>query len=235
MPVRELAPGVHQVPLGGVNAFLIDDGDGLTLVDAGLPGRAERVLAAVQGLGRRPQDVRDVVLTHYHVDHIGGLAALVAATGATVWAHAADAPVVRTGTPPPVPVPGNPVVRVAATLLRPLTPRRADPAPVGRTVADDERLPIAGGLVALHTPGHTPGHLSLLWPRHGGVLVCGDALSHYLRVALAPVNEDRALAGRSLTRLTGLSFGVACFGHGRPLTAGAAAAIRATAARVAPG
>src|SRR5262245_6979272 len=54
-------------PLGGVNAFLIDDGDGLTLVDAGLPGRAGRVLAA--------------------------------ATGATVWAHAADAPVIRAGTP----------------------------------------------------------------------------------------------------------------------------------------
>ena len=191
MPVRELAPGVHQVPLGGVNAFLVDAGDGLTLVDAGLPGRAERVLAAIHGLGRRPEDVRDVVLTHDHVDHIGGLADLVAATGATVWAHPADAPDVRAGTPPPVPVPGNPVVRVAATLLGPFTPGRADPAPVGRTVADGEKLPVAGGLVAL--------------------------------------------AGRSLTRFTGLSFGVACFGHGRPLTAGAAAAIRATAARVAPG
>ena len=142
MPVRELAPGVHQVPLGGVNAFLLDDGDGLTLVDAGLPGRAERVLAAIQGLGRRPEDVRDVVLTHYHVDHIGGLAALVAATGATVWAHPADAPVVRAGTPPPVPVPGNPVVRVAANLLRPLTPRRADPAPTAGIAADQ---PPAGG------------------------------------------------------------------------------------------
>ncbi len=61
MAVRELAPGVHQVPLGGVNAFLLDDGDALTLIDAGLPKRDRRVLAAIQGLGRRPLDVRDIV------------------------------------------------------------------------------------------------------------------------------------------------------------------------------
>ena len=156
MAVRELAPGVHQIPLGGVNAFLIDDGDALTLIDAGLPKRDRRVLAALQGLGRRPEDVRDIVVSHYHIDHTGGLAALAAASGATVWAHAADTPVVRDGTPRPFPAPANPVARALTTLVSPFVPKRAAPVKVTGSAADGDELPVAGGLQVIHTPGHTP-------------------------------------------------------------------------------
>ena len=121
---------------------------------------------------------------------------------------------------------------------RPGRHRAAGPAAPGRPRHRPHPLPrrppVAGGLAAVHTPGHTPGHLSLLWPHHGGVLFCADALSNFLRVSLSPLNEDREQARRSLGRLTNLEFRVACFGHGRPVTTDAPARVRAATARHAP-
>jgi glyoxylase-like metal-dependent hydrolase (beta-lactamase superfamily II) len=96
-------------------------------------------------------------------------------------------------------------------------------------VADGETLPF--GAVALHTPGHTAGHLALLLPRGGGVLFAGDAATHLLRLGVGPVYEDVDEGMRSLRRLAELPFETALFAHGRPLRPHAAERFRARFAR----
>lgn len=83
MALEQVLSSLYRIPLGGVNAFVIDLGeDGLVLVDTGAPGDAGRVLDVVGELGRRPADVRHILVTHCHVDHAGGLADIKEATGA---------------------------------------------------------------------------------------------------------------------------------------------------------
>src|SRR5215207_10195881 len=98
MTIKQLVPGVYAIPLGPVNAYLIDDSDpspdsgqSLTLIDTGIPGSAEQIMQAVRELGRQPADIRHILVTHCHPDHSGSLAALKAATGADTYMHAEDA------------------------------------------------------------------------------------------------------------------------------------------------
>ena len=90
------------------------------------------------------------------------------------------------------------------------------------------------GLRALHTPGHTAGHLALLLPREGGVLFVGDAAANLRRPALSTLNEDLTEGRRSLEKLAALEFEVACFAHGRTIRHGASSAFRELARRLAP-
>lgn len=80
------------VPLGAVNVFLIDAPDGLVLVDIGVPKKADAILSAIQSIGKRPSELKHIILTHAHPDHIGSAAALVKAMGAETWMHPPGAP-----------------------------------------------------------------------------------------------------------------------------------------------
>ena len=73
MPAKLIFPGVYALGLGPVNAFLIDDGTALTLIDTGYGKDDVKILAAVQELGRSPGDIKNIVVTHCHPDHAGGL------------------------------------------------------------------------------------------------------------------------------------------------------------------
>src|SRR5215471_16704258 len=91
----ELTPGIHRIDTGASNAYLIADEAGLALVDTGLPGSGKKILAQIGALGRRPEEITRIILTHQHPDHIGGAADLVAATSAEVWAHPLDTPAIE--------------------------------------------------------------------------------------------------------------------------------------------
>ncbi len=94
---RQVVPVLFVVPTGIVNNFLIDAPDGCVLVDAGLPGRDVDILRGVAESGRRPTDVRHLIVTHAHSDHIGSLADVRSATVAAVYCHPADSPIVTAG------------------------------------------------------------------------------------------------------------------------------------------
>src|SRR3954470_18023571 len=104
MAAVQLARDVWRIPTAPfdlVNSFLFADDDGsLTLVDAGLKRADKKVLAALAGLGKSPQDVQRIVLTHAHPDHVGGLAGAKKKPGATVLAHDRDAVYLQSGKPP---------------------------------------------------------------------------------------------------------------------------------------
>ena len=218
MAIEEIVSGVQAIGMGYVNAFLITGDDGLTLVDSGLPRKKDSILSAVAGAGRQPADLKHILITHHHIDHMGSLGDLMEATGAKSYVHPLDSPIVRGDRPQPGPNPASLLGKFAGPLLARFGPAPTT-APVDVEVADGEELAIAGGIRALHTPGHTPGHLAFLLARDGGLLFAGDAAANVIRLGM-PIGmftADREQAKESVRKLAALEFEVACFGHGRVL------------------
>jgi len=106
--VKRVIKGVHIVPMGFANAFLIEGDDGLALIDAGFPHKESAVFDAIRGLGRSPDQLKHLVFTHAHPDHIGSAAAIVRGTGARTYIHPVGIPIAQSGGPfrPMTPAPG---------------------------------------------------------------------------------------------------------------------------------
>ncbi|MDP9817449.1 MBL fold metallo-hydrolase [Spirilliplanes yamanashiensis] len=223
--MREVADGVVEVRIGYAHAHLIVVDDGVVLVDTGLPGRGHRIERALHGLRRQVGDVHTILLTHHHPDHTGGLADLRRRSGAAVVAHAADVPVV-TGAERVTPT--HPVVKLVGRIIG-----AAEPAPVDDVLTADGPTRV-DGITAIHTPGHTAGHVSYLLDRSGGVLFAGDAAAggrRRLGSTPAMVTADHAAARRSVARLAELDFDTAVFGHGPAVRGRAVDRFREYAAR----
>lgn len=160
--------------------LLWDDGDGATLIDTGMPGQLDLIRAHLDRLGVKMKDIRRIILTHQDIDHIGGAAALVKATGAEVLAHADDVPYIE-GVKPLIKMNKERIEKMTESLPekdREAARRMMGNPPsvdVDRRVADGEEIDLHGGMVVVHTPGHTPGHLSI-YLKKSHILVSGDAL-----------------------------------------------------------
>lgn len=206
----EVVPGVHAIGAVGAKVLLFEE-ERLTLVDAGGPGSAGRVLGYIVALGREPTEVDRIVLTHAHVDHAGSLAELQRATGADVWVHESEAEWVAGEVEPP-PLVTNALVD---SVLRPVLKTR--PAAVGRRLRDGDVLPFMGGAGVVHVPGHTSGSIALHVPSRR-LLVAGDALQvRWGRLALPNriFTADMSRARRSIRRLAELDVDVLLLSHFR--------------------
>ena len=171
--MKRVIEGVHVVPMGMANAFLIEGDDGLTLIDAGFPGKEAAVFGAIRGLGRSPSELKHLIFTHGHPDHIGSAAAIVRETGARTYMHPLDIPIAESGGPfrPMRPAPG--LLRQVMCNLFFHPDERMEPVAIDQPLNAGEILPIAGGLEVIHTPGHCAGQVALLW-RPGRMLFAGD-------------------------------------------------------------
>jgi glyoxylase-like metal-dependent hydrolase (beta-lactamase superfamily II) len=223
--MERIVDGVWEVGIGYVHAHVIEADDGLVLVDTGTPGKAGKIDGALRGIGRKVEDIRTIVLTHWHFDHIGTLGEIVRRSGATVLAHAADAPVIDGSQPPQL-----------TWIMKLTAPIMGKPALAGvdRRLSGDGPTGVPG-LTALHTPGHTTGHVSYLFDRHGGVLFAGDVATNMggrIRRPPRPVTPDMPTNEASMRKLAGLEFDVVVFGHGKALVGGAAARFRDATARM---
>ena len=221
--MSQLAPGVTRVATTKRdNAFLVDGDDGLTLVDVGWGGSPKVLLDAVAGLGRKPSDIRRVVLTHAHPDHVKGAAELRRHTGARVLIHEADRAWLQAGR-----VPAEGRSGAAGRLIDRLPFTHWEPLEPDATVADGEIVAGSGGLRVIHTPGHTPGHVVLLHEPSGTVLL-GDAVFHRGGLALGPaaLAADPASRPGSLARIPADDVRAAGFAHGEPLAGAAVEAFR---------
>jgi glyoxylase-like metal-dependent hydrolase (beta-lactamase superfamily II) len=227
--VTELAPGIHSLGHGKgghVHAFLVEDGGELTLVDTLFEGDGRLVLEAIRGLGRSPTDLKRIVITHGHRSHLGGLAALKRASGATVYAHAWEADIVA-GERRAQPVPLRPTplrlfpFRLGLWLNRP----KHVPCPVDETVEEGDAV---GPLQVLHVRGHTPGHLGFFWPERS-FLIAGDAIATWpeLSAGWKGFNLDTRRHAESLRRLAAFDARIVGVGHGDPITQDAADRVHA--------
>lgn len=224
----QAADGVWLVTGTDVNWVLVADGDEVTLVDTGEPRDRPRVLSSVERIGRALGDVRAVVLTHAHPDHIGAAERLRADRGIPARMLAAEAPHARgqiveeASTLQILQIAWRPqvllwvlrILRAGATRAERLT--EVTPFEVGSGPLD-----VPGRLVPVPTPGHTSGHCAFHLPDRG-VLIAGDALitAHPAARTTGPqlcppiFNHDEAAAVASLQALAGLSADVVLPGHG---------------------
>src|SRR5262249_18403537 len=97
MSARQVVPGLWQVKISFVNAYLLDTGDGLTLIDTGIPGSAPKIMEAIYSIRKQPADIRRILVTHCHYDHSGSLAEIKRLTDAPAAMHLVDAAMVRMG------------------------------------------------------------------------------------------------------------------------------------------
>ncbi|MEU3417278.1 MBL fold metallo-hydrolase [Streptomyces murinus] len=247
MDVIELLPRLHLLRFPVGQAYLWRDGEELTLIDAGTIGAGPVIAEAVRALGRAPEDVRRIVLTHFHEDHAGGAGEFAALTGAEVLAHRLDAPFVRGEVPGPAPRLAEWELPIRAEVARQLPEGTPLPQPSVTEVTDGEVLGFGGGAQVVHVPGHTDGSIALHLPAEGvlftgdtvaalpaeGVLRAGeevptDPVEHTLIPGVFNLDRPRLLD--SVRRLADLGAEVACFGHGDPVLRGAAAELRRAAA-----
>ena len=234
---------------GRVHAFLLDWGDGLTLIDAlsGAEGAASsRGSAASAGVG----DLQRIVLTHAHRSHVRGAARMRALSGAGIHADPLEASVMRRraalgadrllAAPPAarLPPPGRAHPRLRTSSGPGSASRRSfanPPFEVDQEIGRDGDT--VGGLQVVRTPGHTDGSLSFYWPAQRA-LFTGDVLVTWprLEIGWAGLTTDMAGNRRSLRRARdGGGRRVHGNGHGPPLVDDAAARIRDLLAGVPPG
>jgi glyoxylase-like metal-dependent hydrolase (beta-lactamase superfamily II) len=216
MAVKRVIKGVHVVPMGLANSFLIEGDDGLTLIDAGYPDKEAAVFGAIRGLGRSPDQLKHLIFTHGHPDHIGSAAAIVRETGARTYMHPLDIPIAERGGPfrPLSPAPGL-LRRVLCKMFFDPNERVA-PIAIDQPLTAGQMLPIAGGIEVIHTPGHCAGHVALLW-RRGRMLFAGDVCMNVMGLG-DPVGFESLKEGRASQRkVASLSFDHAGFGHGEPI------------------
>src|SRR5919107_3637549 len=202
-----------QEPESFLNLTLIvDEQNGNTLVDAGLPGQAEAIGAALIEAGTGVRDLRRIIFTHQDLDHVGSGAALVRKSDATVLAHPADSPHIEGSIRP---LKFTPEMLEQRPQMREVL-ERLEPVGVDEHLEDGERLDIAGGIRVIFTPGHTPGHLSLYLER-SKVLVAGDALTAeggHLNGPNPSMTLEMRLAMQSIRRLAELDVETIVCYHG---------------------
>lgn len=163
---------VHRIDVGLSNAYLVEQTDGLLLVDTGLWWSAEPILRRMDEIGG---ELRLIYLTHAHVDHTGGAAALAEQTGAPVAIHEADAEDLATGRTRLGTI--RNWARRSKALLPVVEPLlRVKPVAADIVLRDGDELAHwgAGRGTVVHTPGHTPGSTTLLVEDHAFV---GDLAS----------------------------------------------------------
>ncbi len=209
-----------MLPSVRLSRVYLIEGEGLTLVDSGLPWSGGGALAYIESIGRRARDLRTILVTHGHPDHTGAAGALSKATGAAIVAHRADT--VATSD-------GRRALAYRGTLgmVRSPLPLRG-PAVARRLVEDGDVLPIHGGIRAIHTPGHTPGSLCFLM-EESGILFSGDTIfsdGERISRSVPFPGYSRASYVRSLKRLAEMEFEAVCGGHGEPLRSGGSGAVR---------
>ncbi|MCL4545404.1 MAG: MBL fold metallo-hydrolase [Chloroflexi bacterium] len=193
--------------------------DRLTLIDAGMRGQGRNVVRGLRRLGVDPRSIATIALTHWHIDHTGGLRTVRRLTGASVACHVLDAPYISGQLPPVKPAADSEGGRFGRWLLL----KMYQSNPVDYVLEDAQVVPGSEGLEVIATPGHTPGHVCYYLPEARALFV-GDALVNrdgILDFAPAEFSASVQQAKGSLARLSTLDIEQCHFGHGTSILEGA--------------
>ncbi|MDN5286144.1 MAG: beta-lactamase [Mucilaginibacter sp.] len=215
--MKQISDKVYQISLGMVNVFLIED-DGLTLIDTGPKGSADKIFNAIEKGGKDPNDIKQVIITHAHPDHAGSAEEIKRRLEVPLLASQKDAVLMRFG------IAGRRDIQLSPGIINwlvyHLIIKRAgviiEPVLVDESLNDNQVIPIAGGIQVIHTPGHSAGHIALLI-KNEGVLIAGDICANMGGPGLSVVYENRELGIQSIIKAAELDFDIAVFGHGKPI------------------
>jgi glyoxylase-like metal-dependent hydrolase (beta-lactamase superfamily II) len=233
-----VAEGVHRIEDAYTNWYLVEGDGGLTVVDAGVPSSWESFQNALSQLGRQPADVRAVVLTHAHFDHIGFAERARRELGVPVYVHEDDVPLTRHPWRYDFERPRSlyfaTQVQALPIVAAFLKTRAFWPSPVKEVVryGDDGTLPVPGSPRVVYTPGHTLGHCALHLADRDAV-IAGDALvllDPYTarkgpRLVARAATADVERNTRSLDAIAATRARTVLTGHGEPWTGGAEQAV----------
>ncbi len=208
--MTEILPGVHQVD--GVNAnsyFMLQDDGSLTLIDTGMSSDAKKILNYLStNLSRKLSDVKTIVLTHAHVDHARGAYSIKKATGAKLAVHEADSEYVSGNQKLPSP---KGAIGFLFEIISPFF--KSKPVDVDQRLKDNDTI---GRLTVLHTPGHTPGSISL-YDRERRLVFVGDTIRYMKGKLEGPPRQfttDMKEAIKSVEKISNLEFDTMLSGHG---------------------
>jgi glyoxylase-like metal-dependent hydrolase (beta-lactamase superfamily II) len=233
----EIAPRIRRIGTGLINVYLVEEAGSVTIIDAGAPGMWTDLSGELRQMGRSLDDVRAVVLTHGHTDHIGFAERIRSSQGVPIRVHELDAALargeVKSGQ-------GWGKIRVRSLLSFLLYGVRMGMLripPIREVVSygDGATLDVPGSPRVIHVPGHSPGSAALHMAGMGALFI-GDAIATRNVMTgetgprIAPFTADRPAAIASLARLESIQAGLVLPGHGEPWTDGVAAALAAARA-----
>jgi len=204
-----ITEGIYLIPsMRWSNAYLVEYGDKLLVVDTGTPGHAQKIVSFVKSIGKDPHSIETIVLTHPDIDHSGSTAQLKQLTGAKVAIHKADAPRLA-GEKPWKDAKGAAglLIRVVGLFIR------FQPVQPDILLKEGDNL---GPLTVIETPGHTEGSISLYKPKNA--LFSGDALltdgnGVFREPSMLSVEQGK----ESIRRMATLEFEYLMPGHGVPV------------------
>lgn len=219
----EIVPNIHMVDGSiGCNTYLIV-GDGITLVDTGLRGNVPRIYGCLGRMGFKPRDIRRIMVTHAHLDHINCLHQLKEETGAIVMANALDSDIIE----------GKKPLRVGRGALAALSGifnlyTRYRPVTVDVRLGDGDPVPGALDARAVYLPGHSAGNTGL-YSREKKTFFSSDSLRVAGGRPVTPsprFTADMDAAIVSVKRIGEFDFDVLLPGHGSAVTDRAAEKVR---------
>jgi len=206
--------------IGTLYPVLVWDDKDVVLMDTGLLGQYELIRAAVEKAGFSLEQITKIILTHHDIDHIGN-AKLMNKFGAKIMAHEKEAPYIQGDLPSPKLLKMEERLKELSKeehafyeYMKSTFPNLY--VPIDEKLKDGELLPFCGGIEVIYTPGHTPGHISLLLKNHN-VLITGDAANISDGILTGPNPKhtlDMQNAEKSFEKLKGLNADfVVCY-HG---------------------
>ncbi|WP_067568508.1 MBL fold metallo-hydrolase [Nocardia acidivorans] len=231
MKIDQISDSVYVVAGTNVNWALVSDGSRVAVIDAGYPSDSADVIASVGEIGHRLGDIAAVLITHAHLDHIGGVPTLVERAGMPVYTGEEEVRHAKREYLQQISPVG--MVKQLATARGRRWVSHTLPAIFGHirmtlptaTPARAETLAaLPGGLIAIPAPGHTSGHTAYLMPSEG-VLFSGDALvtAHPLSPRTGPqilpsvFNHDESGTHDTALRLVTQPARILVPGHGLPV------------------
>lgn len=218
-----------------VNFYLIANDDSLTVVDMALSAAdVDKLEAGLKTRGWTLDNVQRILITHAHMDHVGGLAELQKrCPDAQTYAHQRSAPVIRGEEALTFADPST--LRGFARFMHRFLRGVDEPSRVDKELQDGDALDeVLPGLQVVHLPGHSFGHSGFWWPEKR-VLIGGDVMMNYpwgLRMPLRAPSPDWEECKRSIHKVAEMNVDVLCLGHGQPILSGADGKIKQLSAKI---